>query len=284
MVILSILGMGLTGLIFQEIKFSSTLSRLNASLPIARSALRIVFYERANDQFPDYDNMEELIKENSAELCGANSYKYYFVDKLTSKDSEEIIDEGALINLNTASLDVLKRLPGVEEDMADKIANSGLRPYASINEVLLIEGMTVDKFKLFKDMVTVYGNGKVNINTVSKAVLIALGLDEETAGMIVRFRKEHKTQERKYADDGITVIQEERFGVSSLASLIADLRDAYGLSMRQEQDLVGLMSILDVKSKILRFNIIPQVNGKNGMHYSVVISPATKKIISWKEY
>jgi hypothetical protein len=251
---------------------------------MARGALRTVFYERAAELTPEYDTMRELTEENTVVLCGGNnSYKYYFTEKIGEKDSEEIIDESALININLASLDVLKRLPGLDEDLADKIANSGLRPYVSINELFLVEGMTQDKFKLFKDMITVYGSGKININTVTKPVLIALGLDEELADIIIRFRKEHKIEPKKDAE-GNPVSEIQEYGFSSLSSMAADLRDYSSLSLRQEQDLIALNSSLDVKSAYLRFNIIPQVNNKPGTRYSVIINPAAKKIVSWREY
>ena len=281
--ILSILGMGLTGLVLQEIKVSSTISRLYASLPMAEAALRSVFYAREKDPTPGYDTMDELTRENNFTLCGTNSYKYYFADKQVAKDSVEIIDEGALININTASLDILERLPGVDEDMADKIANTGLRPYSSINEILLVEDMTVDKFRNFKDMITVYGNGRVNINTASKAVLVCLGLDEELADIILRFRKEHKIEPPKDAE-GNPLVTEDEYGFSSLATMVSDLSSFSNLSLRQEQDLLSAQSRLDVKSEYLRLNIIPQINNQPGTRYSVVICPATKKIISWKEY
>lgn len=280
---LAILGMGLTGLVFQEIKSSVIISRLYGSLPTAEAALKSVLYERVEDLTPTYDTMEELTRENNVALCGTNSYKYYFTDKKVNKDSVEIIDESALINLNTASLDVLKRLPGMDEDLADKLANLGLRPYISINEVLLAEGMTVDKFRLFKDMVTVYGNGKVNINTVSKAVLVCLGLDEELADKILRFRKEHKIDPPK-DDQGNPIIKEDEYGFSSVASMIAEMNSSLGLSLRQEQDLISAQSYLSVKSEYLRLNIIPQINHKDGTRYSAVVQPSTKKILSWKEY
>ncbi|MCX5695395.1 MAG: helix-hairpin-helix domain-containing protein [Candidatus Omnitrophica bacterium] len=283
MVILGILGMGLTGLVFQEIRFSSAISRLNLSLPMAKAALRVVFYERAADTTPDYDTLQELATEKSVSICGSNPYKYYFVDKQTVQDSEEIIDESALININLASLDVLKRLPGVDEDMADKIANAGFRPYSSINEVLLVEGVTVEKFRLFKDMVTVYGKGKVNINTASKAVLVCLGLDEELADIILRYRKVHRIEPKK-DKDGNPIGPQDECGFSSLSSLVTDLREFSSLGLRQEQDLLSLQNSLAVKSGYLRFNIVPQINNKTGTHYSVVINPETKKIVSWREY
>ena len=281
--VLAILGMGLTGLVFQEIRSAAAISRLYASLPVAEAVVRSVFYEREKDPTPGYDTMDELTKDHTFTICGNDENKYYFADKKISKDSVEVIDESALVNLNTASLDTLKKLPGLDEDLADKIANSGLRPYSSINEVLLIEGLTVDKLKLFKDMVTVYGEGKVNINTASKPVLVCLGLDEELADKILSFRKEHKIEPAKDAD-GNPVVKEDEYGFSSVSKMVSDLNSSSGLSLRQEQDLIAAQSYLTVKSEYLRLNIIPQINNKAGTHYAAVIFPAKKKVFSWKEY
>jgi len=292
---LSILSMALTGLIFQEIKFSSAISRLSLSLPMAKAAVRRVFYDREADDTEDYDTMQELTKENSAILCDKNSYKYYYADKKPGVDSEEIIDEGALININLASLDVLKRLPGIDEDLAEGIMNSGLRPYAAINELLLVEDMTKEKFMLIKDMITVYGNGKVNINTASRGVLLCLGLDEELVDVIMDFRKVNKIEkkedseetseeEEEEEEDAIEAEEEEDYGFSSLSSMINSLRDFASLSLRQEQDLISLQNSLSVKSEYLRFNIIPQINNKPGTHYSIIIDPSKKKLLSWREY
>lgn len=277
--ILSILGMGLTGLVFQEIRFARTYQRLCSSLPVARGALKEVFYLRQTDVTPAFDTFDELAKENEAALCGGNSYKYYFTDKSSSADKSEIIDESALINLNTASRDVLMKLPGMDEELAEKTVNSGLRPFSSINEVFLVEGMSKEKFILFKDLITVYGVGRININTASKAVLLALGLDDTLVEAILRFRQEHKI---KNPDPAST--QELGYGFSSTDKILEDLRTFTFLSLKQEQDLLALLSILDVKSEYLRFNIIPYSGGRKGLHYSIVIHPASKRILSWNEH
>lgn len=277
-IILSILGMGLTGLVFQEIRFAKTYQRLGFSLPIARGALKAVFYLRQEDPTPAFDTFDELTKENELALCGNNSYKYYFADKSNSADKSEIIDESALINLNTASKDVLMRLPGINEELAEKIVNSGLRPFSSINEVFLAEGMSRDKFILFKDLITVYGAGKININTASKAVLLTLGLDDQLVEAILRFRQEHKIRNPDPASS-----KELGYGFSSTDKILDDLRGFTFLSLKQEQDFLALLSILDVKSEYLRFNIIPYSGGRQGLHYSIVIHPASKRILSWNE-
>ncbi|MCX5698126.1 MAG: type II secretion system protein GspK [Candidatus Omnitrophica bacterium] len=281
--ILSILGLGITGLVFQEIRFSKTYSRLITSLPLARGALKTVFYLREKDTTAAYDTWDELSKEEQVSLCANNSYRYFFVDKNSSADSAEIIDESALINLNLASVDVLARLPGMDNELAGAIVNSGLRPFSAINEVLLVKEIPKDKFLLFKDLVTVYGQGKVNINTASKAVLTALGLDEETANLILRFRRENKIK-LTAAELIAEPTPEPGYGISSLGSLLNDLRDFASLGLRQEQDLLTILPVLDVKSEYLRFNVITTPGGQEGLRYSIIIHPPTKKVLSWSEY
>ena len=276
--ILSLLGMGLAGLAFQEIIFIKSYQRLSLSLPVAKAALKTVFYLREDDITPSFDTYDELTKEREQVLCSSNSFKYYFVDKVNSAGALEIIDESSLINLNTATVEVLKKLPGLDEDLADRIVNSGLRPFNSINEVLMVEDMTKEKFLLFKDLVTVYGNGKININTASKAVLIALGLEDDLISAIMRFRREHKIRS---TDPDMP--EDLGYGFSSTDKILNDLRDFASLGLREEQDILSLLSVFDVKSDYLRFNVIPVFGSKEGLHYSIVISPKTKRIISWSE-
>ena len=285
--ILSILGLGITGLVFQEIRFSKTYFRLVTSLPLAQGALKTVFYLREKDATSAYDTWDELTKEEEVSLCANNSYRYFFVDKNDSSDKAEIIDESALINLNLASTDLLARLPGMDKDLAESIVNSGLRPFSTINEVLLVKEFPKEAFLRFKDLITVYGVGKININTASKAVLIALGLDEEVVDLILRFRREHKIEpvvkEPAVKPDSESEV-EPVYGISNLSTLLNDLRDFGSLSLRQEQDLLVLLPALDVKSEYLRFNVITSPSGQEGLHYSIVIYPPTKKVLSWTEY
>ncbi|MDD5097199.1 MAG: helix-hairpin-helix domain-containing protein [Candidatus Omnitrophica bacterium] len=281
--ILSILGLGITGLVFQEIKFSKTYFRLVTSLPLARGALKTIFYLKDKDLTPAYDTWDELSEEKKVSLCSNNAYRYFFVDKNGSEDNPEIIDESSLINLNLASVEVLARLPGMDEDLAEAIITSNLRPFSTINEVLLVEGITKESFLQFKDLVTVYGVGKVNINTVSKPVLVALGLDAEVADLLIRFRRENKItplDTEPITDPPVT----PTYGISNLGGLLNDLREYDDLGLRQEQDLLALLSIFEVKSEYQRFNIVTLPSGQDGMHYSIVIHLPSKKVLSWSEH
>lgn len=274
---LAILGLALAGFVFQQIKFSSFFLRQSISLPMARAAVLRVFEDRKSDVTPEYDSFRELTQENMQELCDEATYKYYFSEKKDNKEELEFIDEGALINVNLASSDVLMRLPGLDDDLAGNITESTRRPFKRKEELLLVEGITKDVYNKFKDLITVNGAGKININTAQGDVLAALGLDEELIGIILRYREDSlgTDGERETEDDGAFTNQ---------GTILSDLQKFSNLSLRQEQDIISLMNYLNVKSEYLRLNVIPQVKGKDGVRYSIVIYPAENKILSWAEY
>ncbi len=58
-----------------------------------------------------------------------------------------------------------------------------------MEEVLLVKGMTPEMLGKVRDYITIYGDGKVNINTASKAVLMALGLKDTIADRILAYRR-----------------------------------------------------------------------------------------------
>lgn len=275
--VLSILSMALAGFVFQEIKFANSFSRLSVSLPLAKAASLHAFYERRNDATPEYDTLEELRKERTQTLCSDIDYRYYFVDKKNIDGQEQTIDESTLININLASSETLKRLPGLDEDLVKVIIDSPRRPFKLKEELLLIEGLDKDKFNQFKDLITVYGEGKININTVSSEVLSILGLDADLVQIIMRYREEYPGADGEWGteDDGAFI---------NPSNILSDLRGFNPLTLKQEQDLLAIINILGVKSEYLRLNVIPQIKARSGIHYSILIYPAENKIISWWEY
>ncbi|MCM8791983.1 MAG: general secretion pathway protein GspK [Candidatus Omnitrophica bacterium] len=133
-----------------------------------------------------------------------------------------LIDESRKLNINTTTLPTLKRffiLLGLDELKADEIASSVIdwrdtddllsspnsaedtyyrflesayeakdSNFEILEELLLVRGMDRDIFFKAKDYLTVYGNGRVNINTTSRIVLLALGLSEDLVDKIITFR------------------------------------------------------------------------------------------------
>jgi type II secretory pathway component PulK len=133
------------------------------------------------------------------------------------------IDEEGKININTADKLVLKKIVALalslDEESSTKLSeaifdwrqsgDSELKgfysedyyaslqfPYPKKNEpfeipdeLLLIKGIDRPTYEILRSYLTVYGDGHVNINTASKAVLMALGLDDATADKLLKARR-----------------------------------------------------------------------------------------------
>lgn len=196
------------------------------------------------------------------------TYDYYDDALMAAQPRYGLIDEERKMSLNHADLQQLTRLMqivlGVEEgrakdlaaaiiDWRDADSNSaslsagaesfyylGLSapyeaknaPFEVIDELLLLKDMDYASFKELKDYVTVYGKGKVNINTASRAVLLALGLNEELAEMVSRFRN---GQDAKIgtADDNV---------LESQAAIVSVLSQAFQMSAAQVALLTSVAS------------------------------------------
>ncbi len=61
--------------------------------------------------------------------------------------------------------------------------------YEILDELLLVKGMTKDRYEKLLNYLTIYGEGKININTASAEVLYALGLDDSLIEKILEFRQ-----------------------------------------------------------------------------------------------
>lgn len=262
--VLSILALGAAKMASSQIKFSSFYVRMNSSLPLAEAAVGDSFSERKSDQTKGYDSQKELTKERKLDFDGGLGYSYSYGD------------EGSRINLNTASSSVLGRLPGLNEELAQAIIKSGRRPFKVKEEILLVEGMSPDIFEQFGDLVTVYGDGKANINSASIEVLSALGLGPNLIAAITAYRNDSPGEDGQLdtEDDGAFI---------TTGSIIPELRKTAMLSLEEEQQLLSSMGSLGVKSGYPTVNISTQVNFKPGNSYSAVIHLEKEKILSWQE-
>lgn len=147
-----------------------------------------------------------------ADALGDGSFSVGYKDGVIRRPG--LRDEERCININTADPAKLARLPGMTSEMAACIvdwrdvdnvpletgAEQGYydlleRPYRCKNgpftvpeELMLVKGMSAASFAGIKDYVTVYGEGKVNVNTAPYEVLIALGMTDLLAKRIIEYR------------------------------------------------------------------------------------------------
>lgn len=117
-----------------------------------------------------------------------------FIKFLTAHKLEELVaetitdsildwlDEDDLHHINGAEKDFYATLPEPYEP------KNG--PFESIEELVLVKGITPQIFELLRDHLTIYGSGKININFASREVLLSVpGMPLEMAEAIVQLRK-----------------------------------------------------------------------------------------------
>lgn len=148
-----------------------------------------------------------------AEKSGEGAFNVSYEEE--GKAYYGMADEARKIPINTAPPEVIVNLLGAgNEDVAASIINwrgqvrmpkgawdddygSLQAPYkckhsdlCCIEELKLVKGMTDEIFSSIMGYITVYGNadGKVNINTASKRVMLAMGLSEGLASIVMDIR------------------------------------------------------------------------------------------------
>jgi DNA uptake protein ComE-like DNA-binding protein len=244
--------------------YISLSARLSERIVSRYLAMAAVEYEKEQRGEKDitFDSLYDLSQPREKELKSGN-----FVYTLS--------DEESRININTASRAIIGRLPGLNPELAKNINESPLRPFSAEEEVLLVDGIDEKAFDEFKDFITVYSNGKVNINTAPKEVLVALGLDESLAGAIVYFR---------LGSDGVAATEDDNVFENTL-EIIKKLEAFSGLSQEQKIALNNLIrqNIISVNSENIRCNIKTDIFGRPGLVYEIIVD--NKGLIkNWKEW
>ncbi len=175
-----------------------------------------------------------------------------------------IVDEERKININTADVGLLKTFFKVSldcsdvdaEQIADAIVDwrdqdagslaegaednfyAGLEhpydckdaPFAYIDELLLVRGITATIYESVKDYLTVFGSGAININTAPRIILLALGLDEKLADKLLAYRA---------GEDGLEGTEDDRY-FSSVGNIGAMLEQIDTLQSQEAATLSNL--------------------------------------------
>jgi general secretion pathway protein K len=221
------------------------------------------------------------------------------------REAEEAVlngfeDENARINVNTAPPSLLETVFGDEtlvqavedwrdpdsaarpsgaekEDTPGYLPRNG--PFRRVEELLLVKGMSAAFFKQVEPFLTVYGNGRVNVNTASSNVLEALGLEPSLAEKILLFRR-GKDGVLGSGDDGV---------VTALTALPSSFQEQGGLTAEEGASLQKVMQagFLSTESDALSMNLRVSLDkGRVAGRYRVVAVPRPGKepdILSWRE-
>jgi len=220
------------------------------------------------------------------------------------------LDEEGKININEIDLPVLERLLGIvvdsdqtqaqelavsiidwrdkDSELSNPSAGAEGRYYRSLEypykakdakfevleEVLLVEGMTEDIFTKVKKYITIYGDGKVNVNTAPRAVLLALGLSGENTDKILNFR---------YGNDGLEGTADDNIfddpsGIASRLNKTYPLGDAEILQIDTISE-----RYLTTSSHYFMIEARAQLNNRKNTARVVCIVDEGGKILYWQE-
>lgn len=273
---LAMLAVAISAYVRPQLEFAGRLLGKAKMHYIARAGVERAIIEVESDETKEYDSLYDSWSTNDAVFSnvpfGGGAFSVVKAGPSgESKTQYGLTDEESKININRASHDVLKNLlekeAGVEPKEADVIADSILdwideddslhkdgreddyyqlllEPYPckngaleSIEELLLVAGMTREIFDKVKDIITIYGDGIVNVNTASVRVLEALGLSKEAAEGIVSFRTGQSSKKEGEVPDNVFT------DASTIVNILkeADVKDEDG-SLTRAAAMLGVKS------------------------------------------
>lgn len=266
--ILMILAVGTTSSVVQELRLAKFVRNVNVSVFEAASVPRLMRVLWIHDETPAIVTLYDL-RPRSIVLGGDTAEAAFS-------------DEESRINIRTAPAATLGRLPGLlgQEELVERIKAAG--PLFK-EELLLIEGMTREIYDQFKDLVTTYGAGAVNINTAAQETLTALGIGDDLTAKIRTYRT---------GGDGVERTEDDR--VFSFPAEIADVLEPYGLGQADRELLEGLISsgLLGAVSEYVRCDIEMKKGGlpeeqmqrqKANRSFRIVLNVPSGMIVQWNE-
>jgi general secretion pathway protein K len=222
LVILSLLSLSLAHQAKIEVKLASHYRKEAQLRQLAKAAVRAAVTELASDT-NDYDAMNETWRKGPSQL---GDCLYDIIGKYPQQGigiEYAIVDGESKLNINEVSNWILLELPEVDEEIADSIIDwrdendypltygaedayyqSLENPYPCKNapfdladELLLVRGITDEIFygggeenaPALKDLLTVWGDGKINVNTAREEILLTVpGVREEIMESIIERR------------------------------------------------------------------------------------------------
>lgn len=143
-----------------------------------------------------------------------------------------------------------------------------------LEEVLLVKGIDKNIFEKIKNYITIYGSGKINVNTASKTILLALGLSEDIVDKIVSFR---------LGEDGIIGTSDDNV-FDTPSNIVPKLSQSFHLS---DSEIANLGVIVDqylvTNSHNFMARCISKLNGKKKTTEVICVINRSGKILYWQE-
>lgn len=212
---LTIFAVGVGFSASSQLRLASHLQERLKMYYLAKAGIEKGIIELKGDITPKYDSLNERWAKGDEYFKELPLDGGYITFSLT--------DESNKININKAPVEILKsmleNIAELDSDIASDIANAivdwrdldifvssggaediyyeGLEvPYPCksgefqrVEELLLVKEITQEVFSKIRDVITIYGDGKANINTASRSTLGALGISSDLAERIIEFRQ-----------------------------------------------------------------------------------------------
>jgi hypothetical protein len=264
--VLSILAVGTTSSVMQELRLAKFIKEDSIAPIQARSVVSVMKIIWINDATPQAITLYDL-RPRSIALAGDTA-------------QVTLSDEESKINIDRAPREVIARLPVLsgQNALIDALFAAAL---AHKEEMLLIKDMTEELYEQLKENVTTYGVGVVNINTAGPETLAALGMDDGVVSKIRAVRS---------GDDGQEGTEDDV--AFSFPGEIVFLLEAQGLNPDQKIFLEGLVASgsLGVNSDNIAFDItmkksgVPEGKAQNkGRSFHIVFNRVVGMVVRWQE-
>ncbi len=154
----------------------------------------------------DFDSLNETWNENETLFKDVKLDDGYFSvgHSLKREKIFGIVDEDSKVNINIVDKEMLLLLPGLGRDEVERIIKARKQSLFYRPLDLVVRGIiNEDLFISIKDLITVWGEGLLNVNTASREVLsVVPGLHTSEVDAIFNFRRGADRLEGT-EDDGI---------------------------------------------------------------------------------
>ena len=123
-------------------------------------------------------------------------------------------------------------------------------PFENIEELLLVKGITPSIYQRVAPAVTVYGSGRLNLNTATPTALRGLGLSSDGVAGFMAFRA---------GDDGKEQTADDR-RLASITTLADDLNGYVGLEEINRLNAIARKGALGIASEAFRVSVQAQTS------------------------
>jgi len=303
----------LSGVITQKLNVSGRIDEEIREYFAARAGIELAKAVLGTDESEEYDgsydnwaNNEKAFKEQK---IGDAIFSVSYTIKTKSPEPETVyglIDEERKLNINKADAGTLTRFFGFFGiEKADELASSVIDwrdedsetakggaeksyynsleyPYSprddlfeSIYELPLVKGMDDEFFKAVKDYVTIFGEGRININTAQREVMNSIGFSEPLITKITEYRN---------GIDAKPFTPDDRL-FESVINIKEDLDSFKGLSDDEKKQIDEAVSknLISVKAQYFEARATGKVNNKKeGVSITCIVS-REGEVFFWHE-